>query len=246
MSLTYYYFPDRKDGFGAQFQTLLYSIIFCEQNKQNFLYKGISGIEHNYDNDPNYINEIDELMNIKNNYATMTSVKSDDVLHELPFNKLINIVDRKIDYYLSTPAFKRYKNIFWQNKIKHDFNNNNKFNVAVHVRRYCMAVDNGCERQTIPIWYFANIMNKIRQKYSNAQFHIYSVGDIEYFNPLLNEDVELHINENISATFIQMVSADAIITSRSSLSHVAGMLSDGEVYYIPFWHPPRKEWIIIQ
>jgi len=38
----------------------------------------------------------------------------------------------------------------------------------------------------------------------------------------------------------QLVSADAIITSRSSLSHVAGMFSDGEVYYIPFWHPPRR------
>ena len=245
MSLIYYHFPERNDGFGAQFQTLIYSIIFCEHNKQNFLYKGINNIEHNYDNDPNYINEIDELMNIKNNYATISSIKNNDVLRVLPFNQLINIIDGKFDYYLSTPAFKKYKTVFWQNKIKHNFNNNN-FNVAVHIRRYCMTVDNGCKRQSIPLSYIANIMNQIRKKYANVRFHIYSVGDIEHFNPLLNPDVELHINENISTTFIQMVSADALITSRSSLSHVAAMLSDGEVYYIPFWHPPRKDWIIVQ
>jgi len=245
MSLIYYYFPDRSDGFGAQFQTLIYSIIFCEHNNQNFLYKGINKIEHNYENDPNYVNEIDELMNIKNNYATMQIVKTNDVLRELKFNWLINRVDSKFDYYLSTPAFQKYKSIFWQNKTKHNYNNN-KFNVAVHIRRYCMTVDIDCKRQTIPLLYFVNIMNVIRRKYANAQFHIYSVGDIEYFNPILRDDVQLHINENISTTFIQMVSADALITSRSSLSHVAAMLSDGEIYYIPFWHPPRKHWIIAQ
>jgi hypothetical protein len=175
----------------------------------------------------------------------MQIVKPNDLLRQLKFNWLINLIDSKFDYYLSTPSFQKYKNIFWQNKTKHNNNNNNKFNVAVHIRRYCMTVDIDCKRQTIPLSYFVKIMNTIRTKYANAQFHIYSVGDIEYFNPILGDDVELHINENISTTFTQMVSADALITSRSSLSHVAAMLSDGEIYYIPFWHPPRKEWIIV-
>lgn len=34
--------------------------------------------------------------------------------------------------------------------------------------------------------------------------------------------------------------ADILIISPSSLSYVAALISDGEIYYKPFWHKPRK------
>ncbi len=164
-------------------------------------------------------------------------------MKELPFKPFINMFDKKIDFYLSTPGFAKYKQIFWNNKCKYNFNNE-KYNVAVHIRRYCMPVDIGCGRHEVNIEYYKIIMDKIRIKHKNALFHIYSVGDVEYFNPIKNVDVVLHINENISTTFIQMVSANGLVTSRSSLSYVSALLSDGDIYYIPFWHPPKKDWII--
>ena len=33
--------------------------------------------------------------------------------------------------------------------------------------------------------------------------------------------------------------------SASSFSYIAAILTDAEVYYLPFWHKPKKEWIIL-
>ena len=40
-----------------------------------------------------------------------------------------------------------------------------------------------------------------------------------------------------------MVSAEILVTSPSSLSYIAALISDGEIYYKKFWHNPRKNWI---
>ena len=58
----------------------------------------------------------------------------------------------------------------------------------------------------------------------------------------ISEDTTLHINEDITTTFTGMVASNILITSRSSLSYLAGLLTDGVVYYQPFWHPPKKDW----
>ena len=74
-------------------------------------------------------------------------------------------------------------------------------------------------------------------------FHIYSQGELECFNNYKNDDTILHINEDICNTFMGLVAADVLVTSRSSLSYTAALLSYGEIYYKHFWHPPSKEWI---
>ena len=44
--------------------------------------------------------------------------------------------------------------------------------------------------------------------------------------------------------FMQMLRADVLITSKSSLSFVAGLLNKNSVkIYTPFWHQPPREWI---
>ena len=54
----------------------------------------------------------------------------------------------------------------------------------------------------------------------------------------------LHLNDDVDNSFIGMVAADILVTSPSSLSYVAALISDGEIWYKPFWHPPLKHWII--
>ena len=242
--MKYYCFPHRVDGFGAQFQTFVYSILFCEKNNLNFVYRDIKTIEHNYANDPKYIHEIEELMNIKNNYTTEEMVPSGSEIIEFQFNKLINLFDKNMDLYMfSTGALQKLKRVFWENKNKNCFNNG-KINVAIHIRRYITEFDVGYNRPQVPAEYYADIMDRIRAEHSNVLFHIYSIGDDDFFKVLMNEDVVFHINENISKTFTEMVAADILVTSRSSFSHVAAILSDGIIYYVPFWHPPAKHWIV--
>ena len=68
-----------------------------------------------------------------------------------------------------------------------------------------------------------NILDKIkhiRENYNNPLFHIYSEGNINNFKEYINNDVILHINENIVDTFTGMVFADILIMSRSSFSYM--------------------------
>ena len=64
------------------------------------------------------------------------------------------------------------------------------------------------------------------------------------FAILQKEDVIFHLDEDICKTFTELVAADILLTSPSSLSYVAALISDGEIYYKQFWHKPRSNWII--
>jgi allantoicase len=97
-----------------------------------------------------------------------------------------------------------------------------------------------------PDHYYLNVMNNIREKYAHKDvcFHIYSQGDISKFECYKGTDVILHIDENLFDTFIGLVGAEVLVMSASSFSYSAALLSDGEIYYLPFWHRPSKNWII--
>ena len=64
------------------------------------------------------------------------------------------------------------------------------------------------------------------------------------FKDITNSDVYFYLNHDIIESFIGMVSADILVVSPSSLSYVAALISNGEIYYKKFWHNPRKNWII--
>ena len=89
----------------------------------------------------------------------------------------------------------------------------------------------------------------IRTKYPEKEiiFHIYSQNNISDYNNFIDNknDLCFHLNEDIADTFTGLVSADALVTSGSSFSYIAAILSDGEIYYKPFWHPPAKHWIVM-
>ena len=123
---------------------------------------------------------------------------------------------------------------------------NNRLNIAVHIRRPNVQDDriNGTDTNDA---YYLYIINYIRTKYSNKEliFHIYSQGELSKFECYKNKDTELHINEELTSTFLGLVGAEILITSRSSFSYSAALLSDGEVYYLPFWHRPRQNWIVV-
>jgi hypothetical protein len=91
-------------------------------------------------------------------------------------------------------------------------------------------------------------MTKIREKYKDNEkellFHIYSQGSIENFECYKNDDVVFHIDEDLESTFIGMVASDVLVTSPSTFSYSAAFLTDGEVYFLPYWHKPKKNWIV--
>jgi glycine cleavage system pyridoxal-binding protein P len=72
-----------------------------------------------------------------------------------------------------------------------------------------------------------------------------SKGSIENFDCYKNDDVIFHIDEEVTKTFIGLVGSDALVMSASSFSYIAAILTDAEVYYLPFWHRAKKEWITL-
>jgi len=234
------------DGFGAQYQKIIQTYIYCKMNNLNFAYNKLDYVEHNYSSDNDFNNKLEELINLKDN---IINVSTNMNCTYLDYGSIVmKYFENNIDSCCESEHMQFIKDCFWKNKSKNYFNNN-KINVAIHIRRE-NSHDKGLagERATTPNSYYLNIMNKIREKYKNSEkellFHIYSQGEIVQFQDLANSDVKFYINYDIIESFIGMVSAEILVTSPSSLSYVAALISDGEIYYKRFWHNPRREWNI--
>jgi hypothetical protein len=44
------------DGFGAQYQRIIQTFVYCKKNDLQFAYTPLHSVEHNYDNDNEYNN----------------------------------------------------------------------------------------------------------------------------------------------------------------------------------------------
>jgi len=242
---TYISIYDRRDGFGAQYQNIVFAILYAEFNGYEYIHNCINIIEHNYNKDENFVKNMNNFINIKKNYLNASDVKKGKIL-KYRSEQIYPDVENNIDNYTNNnPSFNKIKNCFWEDKNK-DFYKNNKFNVAVHIRR-TNQIDTSIENRIENDLYYLKVMQNIREKYNdkNLLFHIYSQGDISKFECYINDDVVFHLDEDLMDTFIGLVAAEALVTSKSSLSYTAAILSEGEIYYLPFWHKPKKDWIIL-
>ena len=116
----------------------------------------------------------------------------------------------------------------------------------MHVRRPNLH-DNRIEGADTPDQLFLSVIDQLRLTYKdqNPLFHLHSQGTIENFKQYHTGDVVLHLNESVEDSFCAMVLADVLVTGASSFSYTAALLSDGIVYYIPFWHSPLPHWISV-
>jgi hypothetical protein len=229
------------DGFGSQYQNIISYYIYSKYNNLIFHYRPFDKMEHNYDNDKQFINKKEELINLKDN---LINYDPNNYNYNIKDGLCVyNYINKNINEYYQSEHMEFIKDCFWRNKDKIYFKND-KINVAVHIRRPNKD-DNRIDGANTNNIYYLNIINIIRNIYkTNLLFHIYSQGNITNFDKFINNDVILHIDTDIENTFIGLVAADILVTSRSSFSYVAALLSNGIIYYNPFWHPPLNKWII--
>jgi len=251
---------DRDDGFGAQFQHIIFGIIYAEMNNKTYIHKPITKMAHNYENNPNFIDEIEEFINIKNHYKTTVQ---EPHVHTIDFWTLYNFItaddnlqpstSRFNDCLNKTNALEKIKTIFWENKTNPYQTPDTTINVAVHIRRP-NDQDDRIEGADTPDEYYLNIMNEIRNEYKREKpqeikpiFHIFSQNTIDSTKYNTAEDITLHIDEDIKSTFTSLVAADILVASKSALSYCAGLLTNGKVYFMPFTstlNPSKDSWII--
>lgn len=230
----------RNDGFGAQYQTIIYSAIFSELAGNKFCYTPFKTMEHNYDNDTNFLAKKEIFINLINHFPLSSNVNN---VEELKFQTICPYIEYNINQSTETNIFKHIKYLFHANK-ESKFSKENK-NVAVHIRKINQSDNEGCynthyEKDD----YYIKAINYLRSLNDKNVFHIYSQGREEDFEIFKNKDVILHLNEPLEDTFYDLTTADTLVMSKGSFSYIAGLLSLGEVYYLPFWHPKLKSWKI--
>ena len=256
---------DRDDGFGAQYQHIIFGIIYAEMNKKTYIHKPISKMAHNYENNPNFINEIEEFINIKNHYKITNNTPDVEVIN---FWTLYNFItadenlqpsNERFNHCLDqTNALEKIKTIFWKNKTNpyhntttEDTTQKNTINIAVHVRR-SNHEDGIREIGDTPDEYYLNLIDNIRNEYINQTpkkkilFHIFSQNTIDK-TKYNSDDIILHIDKDMKSTFLSLVAADILVTSKSALSYCAGLLTNGKVYFLPLTttlNPTKNSWIL--
>ena len=140
---------------------------------------------------------------------------------------------------MSLDSFKKIKNLFHENKTKPS----NKV-ASIHIRR--PNINDIGDYGYYGDDYYLRVIDDIRKKYNDIEkIKIYSQGELENFSKFVGDDIEFHLNEPIEDTFSDLVFSDILVTSKSSFSYCAGLLCDGIVYYLPFWHKPKNSWLII-
>lgn len=239
----------KNDGFGSQFQHIISVLLIARKNGWQYLYNPIRIMEHNYENEVDFIEKIEQGMNIKPFFEICNEqrIQNENICVFDADAKYM--VDENVNEYATKESLEWIKNMFWNNKIKDNriiFKNENCVNVAVHIRRP-NPHDNRLQGSDTPDEYYLNIINQIRKNHerdSAIRFHIYSQGEPKSFEKFVAEDTTFHLNEDLITTFIEMVASDILVTSFSSYSYIAAFLNDGIIYYHPFWHPPLKHWIV--
>lgn len=225
--------PD--DGFGENYKMLLCTMMYAELNGIEFRYSPFIKMDHNYDNDPNFMDKKEWLINMRDNIPL-----TDETCKPIHHFQLLSFYENNLDLCSQTDALKKARSLFLANK-ENPFKDG--FNIAVHIRR-----ENQHDRTRIgadvPNAVYQSIISMLKKHYKNAIIHIYSQGNIDDFR-IFGNDIKLHINEPLEDTFIQMVYADALVTAPSALSYSAALISTGDIWYIQFCNPPLKHWNVI-
>jgi len=230
------------DGFGSQFLHVIATVMFAQMHGMKFVYTPFTTMEHNYDNDPDFIAKKERLINFIDNFE----VNTDATTFKPPHISRFWCYQANLSAFEHSVTSKKIKEVFRANKTIDKHFNNERFNIAVHVRRP-NSHDNRIEGADTPDVFFLTVINKLRQLHGDKAplFHIYSQGVSRNFALYEGVDVVLHLNESIEDSFIAMVAADALVTSPSAFSYCAALLSKGIVYYIPFASVPISSWISI-
>lgn len=234
--------PYRSDGFGSQFLMLIFSTVYAEMNCLNFVYTPFVTMEHNYTNDPLFLEKKELFINFKNNFEI-----NNGLAESLDLWDVIVYFMEHLNECFESQSLKKIKALFRINKRKSDYFDESHFHVAIHIRRLNQH-DSTLVGTEISDSDYQRYIQKLKIQYAsqNPIIHIYSQGDLNTFKEMYEEEnVVFHINESVEDTFGSFVFADVLLTTSSTLSYTAGLLSDGVVHYIPFWFPPATNWQIM-
>ena len=241
------------DGVGSQIQRRISIWTYCKLNDIQYVHTPLFELEHNYEKDNKFENNWETFFNL--GCGELKDVNTSE----------INYVEHMHDYFDKENSPNLYdkvrdefrKKYFMTEKPKLMYDDN-FINVAVHVRRGdIVGRKHRFKKRGTSDEYFISLMEKLNQettikpykfyvfsqnKTAKRGFRMKKKGDIfeKYRNLDLN--IELMIDGCPFFDFHHLISADVLITSKSSFPYVAGLFSTNRVIYNKFWHKPKSYW----
>lgn len=193
----------------------------------------------------------------------------EDDIHEVENVKKIidSYANSKIVFILEQDQFYRdqygisvaLKQFFYNaeaRKSEHLFYSSDFYNIALHVRRGDIEIGQIDQNQNLLMrWqendYYYNVLQNIFKTISiekPIKVYLFSQGRIEDYPEFKDmENIEFCLDVNAYDSFLHMVYADILVTSKSSFSYKPALLSNGiKICPKNFWHsyPDEKKWIL--
>ena len=235
----------RHDGFGAQYQSIIWSILWAECQGHVFHYSEIERMVNDTGDEKKFIDSANNLINLRDKYPPITIAPHGSVIFALKWPYFYKDIEKNMEFFHNSSSFQRIQESYFSNKqspLSNDY-----YNVSVHIRRP-VAFDLRVEGTATPDSYYLKCMKVVMDNTKSSKpirFHIYSQGSEEDFHMYKSYPVVFHLKDDTFESFNGMVFADLLVISASSMSYTAGLLSKGQVIYLPFWHPPRKDWLLL-
>ncbi|UCE36779.1 MAG: hypothetical protein JSW00_14875 [Thermoplasmata archaeon] len=261
----------KTSGAGAQIQAVLSTMLFADELGIKYVhtpFKKISypfyfqKIGHNIENEKSYESRWESFTNLGWNELAIDRLESSElnvvkVFHPRQVKKIKRTLyiihgchkfaDRNPDLYLELlPKFhQKYAESTEKPDLYFDLS---RINVAIHLRRGDVTKDSHPKRYTSNR-FVLGIVKEVSDALSDLGqkpiFHIYSQGYKRDFSEIDQNGIDFHLNECVFTTFHHMVSADVLVMAKSSFSYSAALFSKGVILYLPFWHKPIKNWLVV-
>jgi len=131
------------------------------------------------------------------------------------------------------------------------------FNIAIHVRRGDIVIGQDNKNENLMMrWqdnaYFEKVLSTIVANVKTDKslvIYLFSQGEQENFSEFAKfKNINYCLNMGAQDSFMHMVYADLLITSKSSFSYKPALLSNGiKVCPSNFWHgyPKTNDWIMV-
>jgi len=222
-----YTISGKSDGFGAQYQAVMSGIAYCRFKNYDYVHTPFKTIEHNGN-----VKSLNDFIGIQNLHSENVDITE-------PFSNEVHWSDNPSRYYTSDVIALLRKYYYTTSKPVIQ-----KVDIAIHIRRGDVNMEKFPERYTSNS-YYNKIIKFLNLKYPSYNIAIFSEGSKEDFAELSGKNLTFRLNKSIEETFHSLVSADILVTAKSSFSYSAAILNANQVYYLDFWHKPLNHWNVI-
>ncbi len=269
-------FSDEKEGAGAVYLRIISLLGICRKYNLDFMHHKQT-LSHNYLNENDWDDKWDNFFNLKKICKTIDDIDISNFIHNkfhiMNSTHLNYLVENKhkceLNYFenphgiIATDPNSFFSLI--QRELIEAYNENNmnrpliykKKSVAIHIRvlndsdlySFNEFINSSIYYSNYNEVQYTYLINKIIEKYSDYDIHIFSQKSffIKYPNLSKNPRLNFNIDMNTFDTFHHLSNADVLVLGFSTFSYVAGIYNNKTVIYINDLSIPKAldSWIKI-